>query len=640
MSQITLNFGLVGLGGITETFAKDILADPKERGVSDVKHNLVAVGSSSAKKADEFLQRVGAPSSAKGYGSYEGVYTDSNVQIVYIGTPHSHHYHNAKDALSNGKHVIVEKPAVISAPQMRALVDLAHSKRLFLMEAKWTRFFPMLQEISQKLHSGVIGDIKLVQADFGQTFVGLSPEHRIFNINLGGGSIMDLMPYPLIWVFSVLYYHPDNKLVKPEVRGASCIKNKYGVDENTHALLKFPGINADAVCTTNINIGSVSTLTVRGEKGELIIHDLPLSRPQSYEIRLRDVNHPSPDNQARKVEKFNFPIPNHVTIMDDNAINAIILNKKYQPLLSILKGARNGFVYGADINVIQGGNEALAQVTEIGESVKDLSINDWVVMGASQSGTWRSSAVLPSKDLIKVESNALSKVHGAMLSINPPTALRMLEDFVNLKSGDYIIQNGSNSAVGTAVIQIAKAMNIHTINLIRERETTEKTNQLVTELKNLGATHVLTNEEISQNSKQARESIKSWTQGKELKLALNCVGGKETTEIVKTLSEGAYLVTYGAMSKQPLTIPPGLHIFKNLQSVGFWMSRWYKDHTMNEKKTLISEIVKLIENGNLREPSHQIVKLEKGQTDEEATKALHDALASTQSSKILFEIDE
>ncbi|EIM19698.1 NAD(P)-binding protein [Wallemia mellicola CBS 633.66] len=272
----------------------------------------------------------------------------------------------------------------------------------------------------------------------------------------------------------------------------------------------------------------------------------------------------------------------------------------------------------ADINVIQGvypakartitidneeyrlgGNEALAQVTEIGESVKDLSINDWVVMGASQSGTWRSSAVLPSKDLIKVESNALSKVHGATLSINPPTALRMLEDFVNLKSGDYIIQNGSNSAVGTAVIQIAKAMNIHTINLIRERETTEKTNQLVTELKNLGATHVLTNEEISQNSKQARESIKSWTQGKELKLALNCVGGKETTEIVKTLSEGAYLVTYGAMSKQPLTIPPGLHIFKNLQSVGFWMSRWYKDHTMDEKKTLISEIVKLIENGNV-----------------------------------------
>lgn len=85
------------------------------------------------------------------------------------------------------------------------------------------------------------------------------------------------------------------------------------------------------------------------------------------------------------------------------------------------------------------------------------------------------------------------------------------------------------------------------------------------------------------------------------------------------------------------------------------MSRWYKDHTVDEKKTLIGEIVKLIENGNvgvysnrffnlkhtqLREPSHQIVKLEKGQTDEEATKALHDALASTQSSKILFEIDE
>lgn len=219
----TLNFGIVGLGGISETFARDILSNPSDRGVTDVQHKLVAAGSSSESKAHDFLQRVGAPS-AKAYGSYEGVYNDPSVTAVYIGTPHSHHYHNAKDALQAGKHVLVEKPAVIAADQMRALAKLAKEKNVTLMEAKWTRFFPMLKEIEQKIHSGVLGDIKQVHADFGQTFTGLSGDHRIFNINLGGGSIMDLMPYPLIWVFTVLFYHPANKLTKPSVRGATCIK--------------------------------------------------------------------------------------------------------------------------------------------------------------------------------------------------------------------------------------------------------------------------------------------------------------------------------------------------------------------------------------------------------------------------------
>ncbi|TIA86973.1 hypothetical protein E3P99_03467 [Wallemia hederae] len=307
----TLNFGIVGLGGISETFARDILSNPADRGVKDVQHKLVAAGSSSEKKAADFLSRVGASSDAKAYASYQGVYDDPNVTAVYIGTPHSHHYHNARDSLLAGKHVLVEKPAVIAADQMRALAKLAKEKNLTLMEAKWTRFFPMLKEIEEKIHNGVIGDVKQVHADFGQTFTGLSGDHRIFNINLGGGSIMDLMPYPLIWVFTVLFYHPQNKLTKPAVRGATCIKNEFGVDEMTTALLKFPGLDADAVISSNINVGSVSTLVIRGTKGELIVHDLPLSRPLSYEVRLRDVNNPSPDDQERKVTRFDHPIPHH-----------------------------------------------------------------------------------------------------------------------------------------------------------------------------------------------------------------------------------------------------------------------------------------------------------------------------------------
>lgn len=79
----------------------------------------------------------------------------------------------------------------------------------------------------------------------------------------------------------------------------------------TTALLKFPGIDADAVISSNINVGSVSTLLIRGTAGELIVHDLPLSRPLSYEIRLRDANNPSPDDQERKITKYDHPIPHH-----------------------------------------------------------------------------------------------------------------------------------------------------------------------------------------------------------------------------------------------------------------------------------------------------------------------------------------
>ena len=239
----------------------------------------------------------------------------------------------------------------------------------------------------------------------------------------------------------------------------------------------------------------------------------------------------------------------------------------YNPAdMNVVQGVYPARPQTVDVNGVQhslGGNEAVAEVVQVGEGVKHLQPSDRVIMGASQLGTWRSSALLNSSDVIKLPpSPAVSTVHAATLAINPPTALRMLTDYVELRPGDYVIQNGANSAVGTSVIQIAKSMNVHTINLVRERGSREETESLVQELKNMGATHVLTNEQLINDAKNARRTIKEWTQGKDLKLALNCVGGQETTELVKTLAEGAHLVTYGAMSKKPLSISPGLHIFK------------------------------------------------------------------------------
>ncbi|TIB30907.1 hypothetical protein E3P84_03152 [Wallemia ichthyophaga] len=315
----------------------------------------------------------------------------------------------------------------------------------------------------------------------------------------------------------------------------------------------------------------------------------------------------------------------------------------------------------ADMNVVEGvyparapsvevdgtahslcGTEGVGRVEAVGEGVRSLRPSDWVVMGRSQLGTWRSSALLDAASVTKLPASpALTPVHAATLAINPPTALRMLRDFTRLSRSSWVVQTGATSGVGRAVIQIARAMGVHTVNLVRERRTQQQTDAVKEELKALGATHVLTNEEVVRDSKRVRSLIANWTQS-DLALFLNCVGGQETTEVAKTLSEGAHIVTYGAMSKKPLCIPPGLLIFKDIKSVGFWMSKWYAKSSAEDRSAIAGEIVQLIESGSLTEPPHQIVSIGGHQTDQQATQTLRDALAAQANGgkKILFEMKD
>ena len=124
------------------------------------------------------------------------------VDIVYIGTPHTLHFTNAKDALEAGKGVLLEKPATLNGKESRILFDLAREKGLFLMEAVWTRFFPLAYKFQDLLHKEkVIGDIHHVVTDFGMGFFHTVPEsHRVFNPDLGGSAQLDIGPYSILWV--------------------------------------------------------------------------------------------------------------------------------------------------------------------------------------------------------------------------------------------------------------------------------------------------------------------------------------------------------------------------------------------------------------------------------------------------------
>jgi dihydrodiol dehydrogenase / D-xylose 1-dehydrogenase (NADP) len=193
---------------------KDLMVDPKTRGVNDVEHLITAAASSSSKKsAESFVADVvdpvqGSKAQCTAYGSYEELVKDPNVDIIYIGTPHSHHYQNCMLALTNGKPVVCEKAITVNAAQARALVDEAKKRNLFLMEAEWTRFFPLSIAIRNKIVNGDIGEVLRVSSDLS---TGEAPEmyetsHRNVNKDLAGGALLDLGVYSLLWLFQVSLY--------------------------------------------------------------------------------------------------------------------------------------------------------------------------------------------------------------------------------------------------------------------------------------------------------------------------------------------------------------------------------------------------------------------------------------------------
>lgn len=158
-------------------------------------HRVVAAASSdSITRAEDFLKEINAPHGAKAYGCYQDLVNDPDCDIIYIATPHSHHFQHAMLCLHAGKNVLCEKPFTVNAGQAELLIETARSKSLFLMEAMWTRYLPLSLEIEKLVASTKLGKLHRVLADvsFGdnveQTW---DPEHRMVNMSLAGGALLD-----------------------------------------------------------------------------------------------------------------------------------------------------------------------------------------------------------------------------------------------------------------------------------------------------------------------------------------------------------------------------------------------------------------------------------------------------------------
>ena len=281
----------------------------------------------------------------------------------------------------------------------------------------------------------------------------------------------------------------------------------------------------------------------------------------------------------------------------------------------------------ADLNSIEGkypikaplpaipGMEGAGVVIETGTGVKNLAVGTQVILPHSY-GTLREIAVIASEKLVAAPKE-IEPIQAAMLKVNPITAWRMLHDFVNLRPGDWLIQNAANSGAGECVIQIARELGYRTVNVVRRPE-------LIDELRSLGGDVVLVDGE------NLRDEVTSATGKAPIRLALNAVGGENGLRVAKCLASDGTMVTYGAMSLQPLAIPNGMLIFKNLRFTGFWVNKWYDAATPEQRAETFGPIFDMAKRGLLR------TKVEATYQLSEAQAAIAHAMQNKRHGKIVF----
>jgi len=302
-----IRWGIIGAGVISTKFVKDLIVNPKTRGVHDIIHRVTAVASRDVSRAQDFINNncPGYEKSVKAFGTYEELVAEPTVDVVYIGTPHTHHYANTKLALTAHKHVLCEKPFTSNNAELQSLIKLSKLNNVFLMEALWTRFLPISQEIKKLVDSEELGQIQAVHATLSADFniEKLPHTHRILDPDLGGGSLLDLGPYPTIWAIMCLYEHPRNKLSYPDQIAGTMLKTPLtGVDASTSWSLAFNTLQAQASLSTSITTqGMEPAVRIRFRRGNILVAHPPFC-PKEYTVQWLDDGGKVVKEDTRKVD--------------------------------------------------------------------------------------------------------------------------------------------------------------------------------------------------------------------------------------------------------------------------------------------------------------------------------------------------
>lgn len=248
-----IKWGILGTGGIAKKFAEALKAVENSE--------LYAVGSRSQASAESFAREFNV---SKTYSSYEDAANDPAVDVIYIGTPHNLHCENTLMSLEKGKHVLCEKPLGINGIEVRKMIAKAKEKKLFFMEALWSRFLPNIIKVKELIDSGEIGKVKLITSYFSIKS-SYGPEHRQFNRELGGGSLLDIGIYN---VFLSLFL-----LGKPKEFIAIAGIGNTEVDNSCSFTFKYDQ-DILAVMYSSFVAQAQSIAEIHGETGKILLPEM------------------------------------------------------------------------------------------------------------------------------------------------------------------------------------------------------------------------------------------------------------------------------------------------------------------------------------------------------------------------------
>ncbi len=244
-----IKWGIIALGRIAEKFAFDLALVPDAE--------LVAVASRDMKKSKEFALKHNA---THAFDSYEEMLKTADIDIVYIASPHTYHYEHTMLCFKYNKHVLCEKPMGMNANEVKKMIEVAEQKKLYLMEAFWTRFSPSYTKCLDIIANDSIGEIKHIQADFGFK-ANTDPNGRWMNKKLGGGSLLDIGIYP---VFLAL-----NLLGKPDNIQAMAHLSESGIDLSTSMIFNYKEKQAFANLSSTFAANTAVEAVISGTKGRI-----------------------------------------------------------------------------------------------------------------------------------------------------------------------------------------------------------------------------------------------------------------------------------------------------------------------------------------------------------------------------------
>lgn len=294
-NMTAIRWGILGAGFISGEFVHDLVLNNREN-PSGHQHIVQALGVSLEAKGEAFLKAHGVEE-VSNHGvktsvvSYDGLYSHPDVDIIYIGTPHTFHKEQAIAALNAGKHVLCEKPVTVNAAEARELVELAKKRNLFFMEAVWTRFFPAVQKLRKLLFEDqVLGDIYRLFADFSM-LLGIDKvpsSSRGRDINLGAGALLDVGIYPITYGRILL----DDKLGKDatefETKSFLALDPVDKVDHETTVIIQYKNGRQGILTSGNLHEGPPSFVRLEAANGVVEMSSDNPARPKNFTITFRD----------------------------------------------------------------------------------------------------------------------------------------------------------------------------------------------------------------------------------------------------------------------------------------------------------------------------------------------------------------